>query len=78
MSLVSIERAIERISVASPSSPIAIFCTKSTTKVETLFADLKHVKERIKIDDSFIGIYHRHSNKKKTRSDLWMALRDTP
>ena len=63
MSLGSVESTLDRILVAEPNSPIAVFRGSSSGLVDAVFASTKMSKLAIKRNEkSLIGVYDRSCN----------------
>ena len=71
MSVSSIETILERTTVATPESPLAVFRVGSAgAKLDCIFGATLSAKERIKDSKSFIMLIHRDMDKQGVKKIL--------
>ena len=81
MSISSISVAVDRISVATPESPIAVFKVKSrsisdNTLFDVVFAAVTHNRKRIAAStDDLVGIFDGSQPRADVASQLHSAVR---
>ncbi|QFT55598.1 hypothetical protein [Microbulbifer sp. THAF38] len=62
MSVITISKAIERISQADPSSPLAVFQTEHPRRVNVVFANTIWTQKCIARGTwDFLGVFHREN-----------------
>jgi hypothetical protein len=75
MSKATISLAIQRIEIAAPESPLAVFRINSQ-HVNVTFANTVESRARInRRDPSLIGVYDKHSDPAHVRKSLTNATR---
>lgn len=76
MSLCTIEQTMGRIKAAKPESPVAVFLSRDHERLDVLFADTIHTRNRMTTDSQLVGVFDASMEPGRVRATIRTALRD--
>lgn len=78
MTLCTIEQAMDRIRVATQESPVAVFTTEQAHRVDVVFADTVHTRNRMDIDRRrLVGVFDQTMELGRARANIRASVSGT-